>query len=612
MIKRTDPSLYSLTAIVLILSYVVISVIPHSIISWDIFGYYLYLPFTFIYNDLGLKNIEVVNHIISEYNNTSTFYQALPMQGGNWVMKYPMGMAVLYAPWFFIGHFVAHFSDYKADGFSAPYQFSLLYGSFIYTVIGLLYFRKSLLKYFDSKITAILLIIIVFGTNALVHTSFHGQGLMSHNYLFFLFSLVLWFTIRWHETLQNKYAIGLGITIGLSALSRPTEILVIIIPILWNMHGFQIKQRILFWFRYWKSFALIIGIVFVIGSFQLIYWKFMTGKFLFNSYGGNAGEGMELLHPYLTEVLFSFRKGWLLYTPIMGFAIAGFYHLFRFKKKLFPAIFIFFTISFYVIASWSCWWYADCFSQRALIPMYIFLSFPLGTFINHIRKKRDLYKIGLILLLVILLIFNIFQSWQFLHGIIHSSRMTKEAYNEVFLKTELPVGWEKYLLVDRNSDPSLLLINSNNYTSKQLDYQDFEKSDKSINWKIDSLNSTKVLKLNTSNRISPKYEISYNLLTNNEYAIVRVTADVFITKDISSSQLLLVMAFTHKNFLYCERISSFDSLKLIACQWNRVSMEYLTPEVRGQSDRFQTNFILKGDTEVLIDNILITAYESKN
>ena len=141
MIKRTDPSLYSLTAIVLILSYVVISVIPHSIISWDIFGYYLYLPFTFIYNDLGLKNIEVVNHIISEYNNTSTFYQALPMQGGNWVMKYPMGMAVLYAPWFFIGHFVAHFSDYKADGFSAPYQFSLLYGSFIYTVIGLLYFR---------------------------------------------------------------------------------------------------------------------------------------------------------------------------------------------------------------------------------------------------------------------------------------------------------------------------------------------------------------------------------------------------------------------------------------------------------------------------------------
>ncbi|NOU46765.1 MAG: hypothetical protein HOO86_06860 [Bacteroidales bacterium] len=608
MIKK-GLSFYTLVLVLLILALNIFTVIPHSVLSWDIFGYYLYLPFTFIYNDLGLKDHAVVEQILAKYHNTPTFYQALPMLNGNWVMKYPMGMALLYSPWFFTGHMISLLTGYDADGFSLPYQLSLLYGSFIYTGVGLFFFRKSLLKYFDEFITSILLIVLVFGTNFMLHTSIHGQGLMSHNYLFFVFSLILWFTIRWHETLQIKYSIGLGITIGLSALSRPTEILVLMIPLLWNMPGIQFKKRIQFLLKNWKSIGLMLLIIFIIGFFQLIYWKQMTGKFLFNSYGGNAGEGMEFLHPYLMEVLFSFRKGWLIYTPVMAFALAGFFTMYRSMKNLFPAIFLFFIVSFYVIASWSCWWYADCFSQRAVIPMYVMLAFPFGSLLTYVRGRSNKIFAGFLMLLGILLIFNIFQSWQFLNGMIHPTRMTKKAYAAVFLQKNKSVIKNDLLLIDRNANPTYLLQDSSKYTLKQLDFQDFEKNGHFIKNNPDTINLTKVFKLSEENCCFLKFEIPYELLTNKEYAIIRVEADVLVTGNVMTNPLLLGMNFEHNEYPYSERITSFDSTQLIAGQWNKVSMDYLTPEVRRPNDRFQTNFYLKGKADVYLDNIRITAYE---
>jgi len=77
---------------------------PHKPIAWDTFGYYLYLPMTFIYHDLGIQHKEVIDHIFELYNPSSTFYQATHIPGGNWMMKYSMGMAVLYAPGCFVAH----------------------------------------------------------------------------------------------------------------------------------------------------------------------------------------------------------------------------------------------------------------------------------------------------------------------------------------------------------------------------------------------------------------------------------------------------------------------------------------------------------------------------
>jgi len=78
-----------------------------SILSWDVFGYYLYLPATFIHHDLGISDFSWLQQILDTYHPTNGFYQAYMGPTGNYVMKYPMGLAILYAPFFFIGHLFA-------------------------------------------------------------------------------------------------------------------------------------------------------------------------------------------------------------------------------------------------------------------------------------------------------------------------------------------------------------------------------------------------------------------------------------------------------------------------------------------------------------------------
>ena len=106
------------------------------VISWDVFGYYLYLPAKFIHHDLGIRNFAWVQEILNTYHPTVGFYQAYPGPAGDYVLKYPMGMAIMYSPFYFCGQVLAHLTGYSPDGFTLPYQLSIACGGLVYTVIG--------------------------------------------------------------------------------------------------------------------------------------------------------------------------------------------------------------------------------------------------------------------------------------------------------------------------------------------------------------------------------------------------------------------------------------------------------------------------------------------
>ncbi|PKP50006.1 MAG: hypothetical protein CVT92_14770 [Bacteroidetes bacterium HGW-Bacteroidetes-1] len=611
--KKKDLSYYTLLVIFMILASVVFTQTPHKILSWDIFGYYLYLPFTFIYNDLGLKDFAIVQGIIDKYQNTGSFYQALQMPEGIWVMKYPMGMALLYLPWFFVGHLWALLGGYDMDGFSLPYQMSLLYGSFVYTIAGLIIFRKSLLRFFEPLVVSIVLLSIVFGTNFLVLMVFHGQGLMSHNYLFFLFSLVLWFTIKWHEKPSLKYAAGLGAAIGIAALSRPTEILVAGIPLLWQVYDLKsLNAKIKLMKVRWKDILLTGILIVFFGSFQLVYYKVVTGKFLFNSYGGNAGEGMEFLRPFIWQFLFSYRKGWLLYTPLMALSLIGFIFLLKYRKQIFFSIFLFFLLSFYVMASWSCWWYADSFSQRAVIPMYVFLTIPLGMFVAHVLKKTLWIKIPFFLLVISLMALNLFQSWQFLHGMIHSSRMTKEVYHATFLKKWVAPEMKDMLLLDRNQTPEQILQSGRKFNSRLLVLQHYEQEGILADSSIIPSSGNKMVKLTQENPFSPFFEISYNDITDKEFGVLRIIASVFITQPVEKNPFFITAAFMHNGYAYQYKNTGFSIDQLNVNQWNKIEMYYLTPEVRNPDDFLRINIWLKGVNPIYVDEVKVEVFEPVN
>ena len=109
-------------------------------LSWDVSGYYFYLPAFFIYEDA--KQLEFAPKILEQYKPTPDLQQAYRHESGNMVMKYSSGQAIIFSPFFAIAHLIAqNHPDYPADGFSPPYQIAIGFGSLLICFIGL-FFRQ--------------------------------------------------------------------------------------------------------------------------------------------------------------------------------------------------------------------------------------------------------------------------------------------------------------------------------------------------------------------------------------------------------------------------------------------------------------------------------------
>src|SRR5258708_2548325 len=210
-------------------------------LSWDVSGYYFYLPAHFIYHDL--KQQKFKDSILLKYNPTSSPYQSYQYKNGNYIMKYTAGMAVMYSPFFFTAHLFAKTNGYEADGFSYPYQLVVGLGSLLIAFIGLIFLRKILLQYFSSTVTGIVLLLYILGTNYLEYAAITNA--MSHNYLFTLYAILIYSTIKFYSNPSYLKAIFIGCIAGLATLTRPTEIICLFIPLAWGVSSKEtLKQRL--------------------------------------------------------------------------------------------------------------------------------------------------------------------------------------------------------------------------------------------------------------------------------------------------------------------------------------------------------------------------------
>lgn len=215
-------------------------------ISYDVSGYYMYLPAAFIYEDL--KEVKFLDDVIKDYRPTNDPYQTFTHESGNRVMKYSLGQSVMYLPFFAVAHGWASASaTYPADGFSFPYQFMISLGSLIVSFLGLYWLMVLLRHYFREEAVALTLLCIAFGTNYLNYSAIDGA--MTHNNVFTLYALLLLTTHRFYARASWRGALLIGGCIGLMALTRPTEIIAALLPILWGLDLTKkaaIQQRIAF------------------------------------------------------------------------------------------------------------------------------------------------------------------------------------------------------------------------------------------------------------------------------------------------------------------------------------------------------------------------------
>ncbi|MBW6491162.1 MAG: hypothetical protein K0B15_08210 [Lentimicrobium sp.] len=573
--------------------------LPTRALSWDVFGYYLYLPATFIYDDPGLENAEWLDEIMEKYQPSATLYQLVSGVDGKKVIKYTSGLALLYSPFFFIAHCLAPALGYPADGFSLPYQLILSLGGILWAIFGLIILRKLLLRLFDDRTTAITILLIGFGTNYFQLTAFDGT-LLSHNFLFSLYAFLLYTTIHWNERPTLNRAFQMGLTCGLITLIRPSEIVCLLIPLFWNAGSWR---QFIFRFKVMKTninhvISFLVPAI-IVGSIQFIYWKTTTGNWIFYSYD-NPGEGFRFFPPYIFEFLFSYRKGWFVYTPVMLFALAGFYHLYKRSKAWNFAILAYVLLDLWIVSSWSCWWYAGgSFSARAMVPTYVLLALPLASlvevvFLHRLRWLAAFFGLALIVL-------NLFQTWQFETGIIDKERMTKDYYWAVFGKTNIDKEkLDELLLVERSTESRDTFKHKDRYEKRSLFGPSPVSSD-----------TTGALKLNGLNPYAPGPDIAYSNLTSFDHAWIYTSVEVFIPESYQGKLPMLVAAFHHIGKAYKYRAETVMADSLMPGQWNTISFYYLTPEVRTLLDNLKVYVWHREPWPVYVRNLSVDIYEVK-
>lgn len=572
-------------------------------LSWDVMGYYTYLPAGLIYKDLA--QLKFRQNIQQKYHSTGLDMAAYPTENGNQIMKYPMGMALAYFPWFVMAHNAASLTEYEPDGYSLPYQLFLELGCLIYAFIGLWFFRKILLRYFDDGVTAITIILIALGTNYLNYTAFDMA--MPHNFLFTLYALIIWNTIKWYEQPNYKSSILVGICIGWAALARPTEIVSILIPILWGINNLDdIQKRFFLWKKHFSKLFLTGVIIAGIGMLQIIYWKLFANKFLEYSY---QDQGFSWNGVHLKNCFFSFRKGWLIYTPLMFFSIVGFYFLWKknqvqnLLEKHFWAVFLFFLINTYIIFSWDIWWYGGGFGQRAMIPSYVLLGLPLAAFLEFC-KKHTLAKLSFGFLIFGCLALNLFQTWQAHtpYGGFETENMTKAYYWKIFGKTKFDPEWK--ILLDTDEEFLGEIKNSTPLYSN-----DFEARTDSISFhpKHTTSDST-ALYLSQNVQFSPVFSFPFANDTSAEW--VRASANIYCeSKEWNYWQMTqFIISLEDKDVVKKHKMIRVHRL-LDEKKWRKIWVDIKIPSGE-KFDNVKIKFWNAGGSkEIWIDDLTVEAFE---
>jgi hypothetical protein len=385
------------------------------------------------------------------FDDVAEYYAVLPLtfldsaqaatpETKQYLKRRTLGMAIMYSPFFMAGHLQAKLTATAPTGYSPPYQNWIHAGTLIYVLLALWLCRKVLLLYFSDLVVFLSLLSVFMGTNLFFYT--YGSGEMPHSYLFFLYAAFISCCVSVLRRQDTKRMALAGLLGGLITLIRPSDATILLFPIVFRACSFSdLRERVNFIFS--KGRPLLAGVTCFLLPWliQLLYWKKTYGHFFYDGYGE---EGFFFNDPQVLNFLFSFRKGWLVYTPIMVLALAGIVVAYFRRREFFLFSLLLFALNLFVLSCWWDWSYGGSFGCRALIQSYAFLFFPFAVFVEWCWARCSFNPLlqfasrtALCTALFLFIKLNLFQSWQYKFQIIHWNGMNKEAYRYVFLKESL-------------------------------------------------------------------------------------------------------------------------------------------------------------------------------
>lgn len=328
------------------------------------------------------------------------------VQNGRMINKYPVGVALLQAPFYLAGRLVDASEDpARLASPRAAFQgwrawFTVLSAPF-YVTLGLYLLYLSWRAAFPQQQAwkaALSVIAIVPFTSLLYYSTI--EGLMSHSYSFFLFSSYIYLLGQLYRAPHRRHYLLLGLTVGLILVVRPFNLLLLglyplaLVPLLdWDLRGRGPMLRS----------ALLAGFLgaLILALPQLAYYKHAYGSWLTYSYGE---ETFYWSRPQLLKVLTSPKQGLFIYLPILGLWTLGLFRkLWQSPRRFLPLTTALLLIS-YIYSCWHMWYYGCGYGIRVYVEWFPLLGLSLGYF--RWPQRRSL-QISLLLLLVLVALYTV-------------------------------------------------------------------------------------------------------------------------------------------------------------------------------------------------------------
>ena len=284
---------------------------------------------------------------------------------GEHVIKYTCGVAMMELPFFLIAKWYCQIKGCDwTDYFNIHYVRAMAISGYFYGVLGLFFLAAALRRRFSEPVTFWTILSVFLGTN-LFHYMTRSMA-MSHAYSFCLFAFIIWLTPMLYRKPTNLKVIPMGLAVGLSILIRPTNAVILLFLLLYDVYRIpDLQLRIQFYLsQLRKVLVAAVAAIFVFIP-QLLYWYEMTGSIVTYSY---ENEGfIYWLKPKIAAVLFDTQNGLFLYSPMALLMVIGIIPGLKSKQYQSPALAIIFCLITYIFASWWAWWFRGAFGHRSYV-----------------------------------------------------------------------------------------------------------------------------------------------------------------------------------------------------------------------------------------------------
>ena len=237
----------------------------------------------------------------------------------------PIGSAVLWLPFYAVGHVVAGFSGAATDGFSHPYVAAVAYGSALYGLLALL-LSASIVRHLIGRGGLAASAVVWLGT-PLIFYMYVAPG-FSHACSAFAVALLIRVWLHVRDRWSVPGVVALGLCAALLAMVREQDAFFALGPAIdfarWSWQRLPGSVRPTarasqLWPAAMRAFAGTVAFLLAYTP-QLMAYQALNGAWRPDD---KVARKMTWTSPHFFEVLLSPEHGLLLWTPLALFAIAG-------------------------------------------------------------------------------------------------------------------------------------------------------------------------------------------------------------------------------------------------------------------------------------------------